>query len=385
MAWNVQNKSTSQNNRYQQGLKGTNSRVNPFTGTSSPSPLSDEYGQQKIASMAASNGIPQTGKNPVYQAGMSTPVGYTDYDIDLGSTGWWNNGDTSKRDRFNDATNQANAAGRTLYGNDWNNIGGAVDIGWYDGNKSNNDWYGNYSRGNTGIDRAYNDWLRGNRFGSIDANDWNTQKKNIDSSYNNAMSNLGTGLDDYSKGFLDNYNPYADSSFYDIVDERNNQMYDDAKNVLDRDYKNGYLNYVGYNKALDELNRTTAGNRQGLISEGTNWYNNALNEMNQLRAKLFTQGVDSLESNPFASLQNYNALLSGNLGSLGSYDNAYNAIGDYANNYINDDQLMYSMNTNLYDPEQYVATGANEQGVWNPAVIGGRSRKRYGLDNIGEF
>ena len=44
------------------------------------------------------------------------------YDFDLGTTGWWNNYDTSFPNRFNDAVNQVNAAGRKQYGNDWNNI-----------------------------------------------------------------------------------------------------------------------------------------------------------------------------------------------------------------------------------------------------------------------
>ena len=302
------------------------------------------------------------------------------YDFNLGTTGWWNNYDTSFPNRFNDAVNQVNAAGRKQYGNDWNNIQGAKDIGWYDGNPSNHDWYGSYAKGNTSYDNALNDYINGNRgWGNLNDTDWNTFASGMQNAYDNQLSSLNNNLMDYQDSKLDNYRVGTDYT-NNLIDTRNQELYNNALSKLNRDRDRGYLSDVGYQTALDALNNQIAVNRNMLNTEAQNWYNQAYDDLGQIRTENWW--------NPMAgnALMNYNDLIGGTLGNNAAYGNTLSAIDDYANARLNDDYFLSSLLSDSYNPDEYSATGAEQQGLYNPDfgfTAPRRSRLRY--NSIGEY
>lgn len=343
MAWNTQ------------GQTGNQNVNNPFQRTGL-SPFSDEYKQQHMREIAASNGVPQQGQYAISQANKIR--GYSDLPVDLGNSGWWNEGDTSKRDDYNRAVDAINKSGRINEGESFNQIDRATTIPWFDGNPENASYRGSYATGNSSYANAFNDYLKS-------GNNWSTFSNNMGNAYKNALDRQSTDAFNTWK------DQYMNMDFSGLVDARNQELYDNAKSKIDRDYARGYLNNTGYQSALNALNADMPTNRDMLDMEST-----------ALQDKWNTDARQLISQNMPTSdwVSNYNNL------KRDTWDmtNAWDALNKYSQG-VNEDFFKAGLLSNVYNPKTYVATGASNQGFYNPYESIARDRKRKLYDSIGEY
>jgi hypothetical protein len=312
-------------------------------------------------------------------------------------------GGGAQYNQYNDAMKKVNDAARQFEGEGFGQVGGSGTYkDWYKvktkmGHHKMKSRTGYEVGGNYGDD-SYSNILKDYQYGTgynsggtgMGKSDWDTYARKVSTGYQKAMDEASQKLGDTANNWLSNYD-YGNtgSNFGSLLDQQNQSYYGDAKDKLDRDLKRGYLNYAGYQTALNALNDNIANNRGKLYEQGQNKYDTWKNDLTQMRTSGFDSGVDSLSNNALNYIRNYNALKGGDLSQLGSYQNTYGQMSDYANSNIGDDSFLSALTANTYDPDTYVATGAEGQGFYNPFQRGqfntGRKKKSWGLDNIGEY
>ena len=313
-------------------------------------------------------------------------------------------GGGAKYNQYNNAMKSVNDAARQFEGEGFGQVGNSGTYrDWYKGKtktgRSKMKSRTGYEVGGNYGDDSYSNILKDYQYDTgynaagkgMGKSDWDTYAGAVSKGYQDAMDNASKGLEDTAyNNWLSNYDYNSTgSNFGSLVDQQNQSYYGDAKDKLDRDLKRGYLNYAGYQTALNALNDNVANNRGELYKQGQNKYDTWNTDLNQLRTSGFDSGVDSLSNNALNYIRNYNALKSGDLTGLGSYQDTYGQMSDYANSNIGDDSFLAALTANTYDPDTYVATGAEGQGFYNPLQRGqfntSRRKKSWRLDNIGEY
>lgn len=315
----------------------------------------------------------------------------------------------AKYDQYNNALNALNDAGRAAYGEDFNTIGKGFTEGYATRNKhkarSDTHQYhtrygGDYADVNANENSSYanmlNDYMNNTGYGKANGlglntgASWDDYAKGVSDSYQSAMDNASNQMkDQVYNDYLGRYDKGGkDNSFYSLVDQKNQSYYDEAANKLKRDLARGYLNNAGYQTALNALQGNVDYNKGLLTNEGSSQYDTWNNDLNQMRVSGFDNGLDSLSSNANNYMKYYNNMVGGNMSGLGSYTSTLDNIRNYAGNNISDDAFSAALTSNTYDPNTYVATGAEQQGLYNPFLrgqFGGGRRKRMTLDSIGEY
>lgn len=332
-----------------QGLK---TQYNAPIRTDQYGVIRNRFGQvQNPEQVYANNGVPQQGQYAISQAGDIR--GYSDKPVDLGNSGWWNDYDTSRKDDYNQAVNAINKSGRIYEGESFPTIGLAEEINWFDGNPENKSYRGSYATGNNPYANAFNNYLNSGM-------NWNDYSNAYSKSYSN-------DLDKQSQGLFDNWWSGKNMDFGSLVDQRNQELYDNAKAKVDRDYARGYLNNNGYQQALDELNSQKSYNRNLLDMESTALQDKWTTDAKQAIVQNFPKG-DWIS----------------NWGKAWDTTDALKALDNYGQG-VNEDFFKAGLVSNSYDPGAYVATGAANQGLYNPYAYTGVNRKRKLFDSIGEF
>ena len=313
-------------------------------------------------------------------------------------------GGGAQYNQYNDAMKNVNDAARQFEGEGFGQVGrsGTGTETYKKHTKMGHHKTGTritYNVGGNYGDDSYSNILKDYQYGTgynaagkgMGKSNWADYAGAVSTGYREAMDNASEGLKDTAyNNWLSNYD-YGNtgSGFGSLVDQQNQSYYDEAKGKLDRDLKRGYLNYAGYQTALNALNDNVANNRGKLSEQGQNKYDTWNTDLNQMRTSGFDTGVDSLNNNELNYIRNYNALKGGDLTQLGSYQDTYGQMSDYANNNIGDDYFLSALTANTFDPDTYVATGAENQGFYNPFQRGqfntGRKKRTWGLDNIGEY
>ena len=317
--------------------------------------------------------------------------------------------DSGAYNQYNNALNAVNNAARGFEGEGFNTLGrGETGIGVErhkhktksDTHSYYNTYGGDYADTNANANSGYanllNDYFNGTGYGKASGiglqkgNSWDDYAKATSNAYQAAMDAASDQLkNDAYSNYLKNYDySSGDSNFGSLVNQRNQGMFDEAKSQLDRDKARGYLNNAGYQTALNALMGNVDYNRGLLNNEGINQYDKWSNDLNQIRSTGFDSGLDSLSANANNYMKNYNAMTQGNMSGLGSYQSTLGQMQDYGRN-INDDSFLAALMSNSYDPATYTATGAEQQGFYNPfsrgQFSGGRRPRRMNLDSIGEY
>lgn len=318
--------------------------------------------------------------------------------------------DPSKYNQYNNALKAVNDAARSNVGENFNTLGRGQVSDFLtrkhhtlhsDSKFLNKAYYGdtadvNANPEHTQYANALNDYFKGTGYGAANGiglqngGTWQDYADKTTQAYNTAMNNASNQLKDYGNTFTQGYNVYSKGSLGDnLVDQRNQQYFADAQKILDRDKARGYLSTAGYQTALNELAKNQAYNRGLLAGQGNELYTNWNTDLDQLRTTNFDSGKDSIEKNANNWLNNYNNLTSGTMDQLGSYIDTQGKMQNYANDYINDDAFLSALTSNTYNPDSYIATGAEAQGVYNPFIRGqfsnSRRTRRMNLDSIGEY
>lgn len=292
---------------------------------------------------------------------------------------------------YNAAMNAINDWG-TQNQDNWNNVGGSTYNAWTEKvktrgghhKKENHErWYVNPNSGNHILD----DYVSGGsalgsgyNYNTRGWGDYANQASNqFNQTYNNTSKNLYDQAQNQYTGMYDPYN--NESNFNSLIGSKDTSQYGDASDVLKRDLARGYLSQAGYQTALNKLNNQQATNQQNLRDLGLGQYNAWKDALGQEWAN----NIDTLDNNSWMKYyNNWNNYDGANMNQL--FSNAQNAVGDYANAYINDDIFNNAIDVSLYDPDSYTAQGAQYQGMYNPfnRSVSNR-RRRVTLDNIGEF
>lgn len=226
------------------------------------------------------------------------------------------------------------------------------------------DHYGVWNdTGNSALDNYINSGL----------GDWDQYQQAQTTAFNNQY-NLASDnyLRDYINQYLDPYRTNLDTS----LNTANDKQFADAKSKLDAQLSRGYLSDTGYNKALADLEAQVSGNLGGL----SNVYNSQLNSWNDDISQAWAKGANasSLANDPYAWL---------NADKYMQFDEAkrgVGSLGDHITNYGGGlmDSLLAANNS--YNPDEYIATGANYQGVFNPE-FDFNTKKKKNAENIGAF
>jgi len=300
--------------------------------------------------------------------------------------------------RYNNAVNLMNEQARSAGLNDWSNLGGAYKkFYYYDkdrpygmfnayedaGIRKGTATVGNYANGSGPASQFFNDYLNGNQFGSYANNDFNTYMNNAKTYYGNRVNELSDSTNDYITGKLNDDGTYAQEGLLskygqgnqyrnNLVNSKQNEFYNDAKSVIDRDYARGYLSGAGYQNALNELNNQNGTVNKALNLQADNFYGRALDDLKQYAQDKYFNTPDV--SDAYGYLRNYGNY--DNLANSESYQNMLDFLNKQMVDNYNDEALLGELTANSYNPDAYSATGANEQGVYNPFIDTGVTRKR---------
>lgn len=315
----------------------------------------------------------------------------------------------ARYNQYNNALNALNDAGRAAYGEDFNTIGKGFVENYSvrkkhrarsDTHQMHTRYGGDYADVGANENSSYanmlNDYMNNTGYGKANGlglntgASWSDYSKGVSDSYQSAMDAASNQMkDQVYNDYLGKYDKGGENnSFYSLVDQKNQGYYDEAANKLKRDLARGYLNNAGYQTALNALSGNVDYNKGLLTNEGSSQYDTWNNDLNQMRVSGFDNGLDSLSSNANNYMKYYNNMVGGNMSGLGSYTSTLNNIMNYAGNNISDDAFLAALTSNTYDPNTYVATGAEQQGLYNPFLrgqFGGGRRKRMTLDSIGEY
>lgn len=230
------------------------------------------------------------------------------------------------------------------------------------------DQYGAYN--NTG--NSYLDAFLAS--GSGDFNTYlNKQMSDYQKNYQNKADSL---LKDYTSQYLnDIYNGKVDN-----VNSTNQSLYDEAAAAIDRQLKRGYLSDSGYNKAIQELQSQMGLNAQAL----TGAYDSQVGTWEDGLSQAWAKGL--LDSSKFDDKYTWLDGITED-----TWADSTKGITNYGDSYIANggiDALIQAMKAvNTFNPDTYIAQGAEAQGQYNPYDINAVNNKKKKKDelNIGAF
>lgn len=172
---------------------------------------------------------------------------------------------------------------------------------------------------------------------------WNPYRQQQDAIFQDRLGNLSRANEaGIINGMRNNVN--------DLVTDTDQRQYDLAKNTLDQQLARGYMTQRQYQQALNQLNQNRIANRQSLNDIGSNQLDQWKSDVKQAYQNKMDQDLTD------AWIKNYNAWKADDLSGL--YGGASDAAQAYLNNVVSDDYLKsLMMQTSMYTPEQYMATG----------------------------
>lgn len=211
--------------------------------------------------------------------------------------------------------------------------------------------------------------------GSGDFNNYlNKQMSDYQKNYQNKADSL---LKDYTSQYLnDIYNSKVDN-----VNSTNQSLYDEAAATIDRQLKRGYLSDSGYNKAIQELQSQMGLNAQALTGAYDSQVGTWEDGLSQAWAK------DLLDSSKLNDEYTWLGGINEN-----TWADPIKGITNYGDSYIANggiDALTQAMKAvNTFNPDTYIAKGAEAQGQYNPfdinAVNNNKKKKKDEL-SVGAF
>lgn len=232
---------------------------------------------------------------------------------------------------------------------------------------------------NTG-NRVLDDYT--SRQGGFNSTDWTDYANQQSSNFVDRYSNLS---DDLKNSMLSNtLANYGAAGREGFVNTNDASHYADAKLQLDNQLARGYLSNVGYQQALQKLNNQIATNKANLAQLAQNKHDTWENDLAQAWAKNVMDSDTGLDNDAWIKYyDNYMNYDGNNMNNL--FDKAHGATSDYANAFISDDLMNAALvDQSLYNPDQYIAWGAANQGAYNPFDYLQSRKRRMTWDNIGE-
>ena len=237
-------------------------------------------------------------------------------------------------------------------------------------------WKINTNTGNRVLDDYTNNSKGLNNWG------WTDYANQQSSNFVNRYSNLSN---DFKNSMLSNtLANYGAAGRENFVNANDASHYADAKLQLDNQLARGYLSNVGYQQALQKLNNQIATNKANLAQLAQSKHDTWENDLAQAWAKNVMDSETGLDKDAWIKYyDNYMNYDGNNMNNL--FDKAHGATSDYARAFISDDLMNAALvDQSLYNPDQYIAWGAANQGAYNPFDYLQSRKRRMTWDNIGE-
>ena len=265
----------------------------------------------------------------------------------------WSSIGDSEQGRYDLSTKMANPAGTAIGAvlgaplGPMGSLAGAA-IGSAIGGKKKHNYVDSY---NANLNTGYNvmdDFVNGRNYSGDTWNldrGWEPYRQQQDAIFQDRLGNLSRANEaSIVNGMRNNVN--------DLVTDTDQRQYDLAKNTLDQQLARGYMTQRQYQQALNQLNQNRIANRQSLSDIGSNQLDQWKSDVKQAYQNKMDQDLAD------AWIKNYNAWKADDLSGL--YGGASDAAQAYLNNVVSDDYLKsLMMQTNMYTPEQYMATGVS--------------------------
>lgn len=222
-------------------------------------------------------------------------------------------------------------------------------------------------QGNREDNTALNDYLDYmQRTGTNDFDAYKQQQANT------FATNYAKYADEALKSQINNYLGGYNTGRQSNVSAADQAKYTEAKEVLDRQLARGYLSGIGYQKALSKLNEQQGSNQTAMSNAYNALYNDFEDDLSQAWQKgLITPG----EYDWLNAADNLN------------FTDAYGNLAGISEG-INDDAFRSAMYAaNIYNPDEYIAYGAENQGQYDPtfdSTSGGKKKRPVSTTGINE-